>query len=218
MSGIISFSNKYIIGTEEYKSKIANRFFNKYIQKNICYDDSSNSHYFIYYCKKSEFNEKDIKSFPDLNFFHAEFNFTFNFKGEDLFLEKNGFYYFLIIFDRYDYKTWTFGKLFLYKYQLIFEHSSKKISLYINKKEIKEIKDTNLYINNTILIIIILVSIAFLSFIIGMVIGKIKFGLKKRNKKAKELNNENEDYFIKKRSSLTDSDDITDISEEKNIN
>ena len=223
LTGIISFSNSYIMGTEEYKSKISNIFFRQYIQKNICFDDNTNTHYFLYYCKKKEFNEKDIKLFPELNFFHAEFNYTFKLTGKDLFLEKNGFYFFLIIFDRYDYKAWKLGKLFINKYQFVFDHVSKKINFYINQIEKKEKNDTNIYIKNIKILIIILSSIAGLSFIIGLIIGKNKFGTKKRNKRANELDNENDisdDYFIKKKESITDSneEDATNNSEEKIIN
>ena len=219
MTGVISFSNSYIIGTEEYKSKISNIFFRQYIEKNICFDDNTNSHYFLYYCKKSEFSIDDINSFPDLNFFHAEFNFTFKFKGKDLFFENNKFYYFLIIFDIYDYKTWTLGKIFLNKYQLIFDHNSKKIHFYINEEEKKEINDdNNIYINNNTLLIIILVSIAGLSFFIGLFLGKIKFGNKKRNKKANELDNENNYFSNTKKESIIDSDEATNITDEGNIN
>ena len=102
---------------------------------------------------------------------------------------------------------------------MVFDHISKKINLYINKSEKEEINGKkDLYINNTTLLIIILVSIAGLSFIIGIIIGKIKFSFKKRNRRANELDNENEDYFIKKKDSITDSDDVTNISEEKAIN
>ena len=223
MTGIISFSNNYIKGTEEYKSKISNEFFKKYIEKNICFDDNTNSHYFLYYCKKSDFNQDDINSFPDLNFFHAELNYTFKFRGKDLFLENNKFYYFLIIFDIYDYKTWTFGKIFLQKYQLIFDHSSKKINFYINEEEKKEINDNNnnnnLYINNKTLLYIMLACIAVIRFIIGLILGKNKFGNKKRNKKANELDNDNNnDYFSTKKEYIIDSNDATNTSEEKNIN
>ena len=214
MRGIISFSNSYILGTEEYKSKIASNFFRDLMKQNICFEDNINSHYFIYVCKKGEFNETTIKNFPQLNLFHAEFNYTFKFSGNDLFLEKNGFYYFLIIFDRYNYKTWTFGKLFLNKYQLIFDHSSKKINFYINTNENKSIeKEKNIYINNKILLIIIFSFIAIFSFIIGLFLGKTKFGDKKRNKIANELENEDNGYFINKKESITDSNDATDISE-----
>ena len=216
MTGIISFSNSYIKGTEEYKSKIENIFFREYKYKGICFEDSTNTHYSLYYCKKNknEFNEKSVSSFPKLYFYHAEFNYTFEFTGNDLFLEKNGIYYFLIIFDRYDYITWSLGKIFLNKYQLIFDHISKKINFYINKIEQKNISSEgdNIYINNKILIIIILGSIAVISFIIGLIIGKIKFGNKKRNKKANEL--DNEEYLInnKKKESIIDSEDATNIS------
>ena len=216
MTGIVSFSNSYIKGTEEYKSKIENIFFREYKYKGICFEDSTNTHYSLYYCKKNknEFNEKSVSSFPKLYFYHAEFNYTFEFTGNDLFLEKNGIYYFLIIFDRYDYITWSLGKIFLNKYQLIFDHISKKINFYINKIEQKNISSEgdNIYINNKILIIIILGSIAVISFIIGLIIGKIKFGNKKRNKKANEL--DNEEYLInnKKKESIIDSEDATNIS------
>ena len=219
MKGIISFSNSYILGTEEYKSRIANLFFREWINKNICFDDSSNSHYFIYYCKKGEFNESVINNFPTLNFFHVELNYTFQFTGKDLFLEKNGIYYFLIIFDRYDYKAWTFGKLFLNKYQLIFDHSSKKINFYINTNENKNIKNgKNIYINNKLLLVIIFSFIAVISFIIGLFIGKKKFGDKKRNKQANELNDEDNDYLVNKKDSITDSSNATNISDEEGIN
>jgi hypothetical protein len=61
MKGIISFSNNYIIGTEEYKSKIDSIFFSQYIQKNICNNDYTVSHYILFTCKKSEnFNINNI--------------------------------------------------------------------------------------------------------------------------------------------------------------
>ena len=219
MKGIISFSNNYIIGTEEYKSKIDSIFFSQYIQKNICNNDYTVSHYILLTCKKSEnFNINNIKQFPSLNFYHLLYNFTFTFTGEDLFLEKNGIYYFLIIFDRYDYRSWTFGSLFLKKYQLIFEHNSKKICFYINKNKQKEKNDDNIYFYNTKILIIILSSIAVASFVIGIIIGKIKFKNKK-NKKANELDN---DYFIKNSNKnfnkcINDSDEITNETDD-NIN
>ena len=51
-----------------------------------------------------------------------------------------------------------------------------------------------------------------ISFIIGLIIGKIKFVNKKRNKKENEL--DNEEYLInnKKKESIIDSEDATNIS------
>ena len=51
-----------------------------------------------------------------------------------------------------------------------------------------------------------------------MFIGKKKFGDKKRNKKANELKNEDNDYLVNKKESITESSDATNISEEEGIN
>ena len=118
-------------------------------------------------------------------------------------MESNGYYYFKIIFDRYNYRIWTFGKLFLKKYQLVFNHDSKMISYYINdKKEEGKNNDDNLYkIKNKNLIIIILIIIGFISFIVGLIIGSYVYG-KKKKKKANEMKDE---YFCKNKESLNDS-------------
>ena len=203
MIGTISYSTNFIIGTEEYKSQIDSNFFKDYIDKNICFEDHSNSHYFIYYCKINEFNQTDIDKFPTLKFYHYQYNYTFSFNGSELFLESNGYYYFKIIFDRYDYRIWTFGKLFLKKYQLVFNHDSKMISFYIDNKEGKgKNNNDNLYkIQNKNLIIIILVLIGIISFVIGIFIGSYVYG-KKKKKKANEMKG---DYFYKANESLNDS-------------
>ena len=193
MKGIISFNKGYIIGTEEYKSKISYLFFNKYIENNICFDDNTNPGFFIYYCKSDKFNKTDIDKFPSLNFYHFQYNYTFSFNGTDLFLESNGYYYFLIIFDRYNYRNWYFGKLFLKKYQLIFNPDSKMISFYIdNNKEEKNDKNKDNNINlkfNKNVIFLILIIIGIISFIIGIIIGNIIYKNKKKNK-ANEMSDE----------------------------
>ena len=206
-SAMISFSTNYIIGTEEYKSKISNIFFNEYVNKNICYDDRTNSHYFIYYCKSNEFSKEDINKFPSLNFYHFEFNYTFSFNGSDLFFESNGYYYFLIIFDRYNYKNWNFGKLFLKKYQLIFDPDSKRIIYYINKNNNEDIKHSG-QIKYRKIIIISLIIIGILSFIIGLTIGRFIYG-KKNKSKAKEMKDEYE-YCSQNKEFLQDSENIVE--------
>lgn len=203
MTGIISFSNSYILGTEEYKSKISGLFFDQYINKNICFDDSSTSHYFIYYCKSDKFNKTDIDKFPSLYFYHYQYNYTFSFNGSDLFLESNGYFYFLILFDRYNYRSWYFGKLFLKKYPLIFNPDSKMISFYIDRNNIeeeeKESTRDDYQTNNKTLIIIILVIIGIISFIGGLTIGSIIYKKKKKKLTANEMK---EDNFDEKRESL----------------
>ena len=198
MNGIISFNKGYIIGTEEYKSKISYLFFNKYIENNICFDDNPNSGYYSYYCKSDKFNKTDIDKFPSLNFYHFQYNYTFSFNGTDLFLESNGYYYFLIIFDRYNYRNWNFGKLFLKKYQLIFNPDSKMISFYIDEndenKEEKKGNNKGNNLNNTFSknILLILIIIGIISFIIGLIIGNAIY----KNKKKKKANEMNDEYLF----------------------
>jgi hypothetical protein len=205
MTGIISFSTLGIIGTEEYKSKIGPDFFRDYIDKNICYEDSSSTHYFIYSCKKNLFNKTDINKFPSLKFYHFQYNYTFTFSGEELFMESNGYYYFMIVFDRYNYRQWTLGKLFLQKYQLIYNPDSKMISFYIKKKDGSENGDnedkSSFGINNKNLIIIILVIIGIISFFIGLIIGSFVY-TKRKKINANEMKDE---YSYNKKESLDDS-------------
>ena len=205
MTGIISFSTLGIIGTEEYKSKIGPDFFRYYIDKNICFEDSSSTHYFIYYCKSNLFNKTDINKFPILKFYHYQYNYNFSFSGEDLFMESNGYYYFMIVFDRYNYRQWTLGKLFLQKYQLIYNPDSKMISFYIKKKDGSENGDnedkSSFGINNKNLIIIILVIIGIISFFIGLIIGSFVY-TKRKKINANEMKDE---YSYNKKESLDDS-------------
>ena len=202
MIGVISFDKNYIIGTEEYKAVINSMFFNKYIYDGICFEDNINSHYFLFYCKSNLFNKEDIDQFPSLNFFHFQYNFTFSLNGSDLFFENNGYFYFLVIFDRYNYRNWNLGKLFLKKYQLIFNPDSKMISYYLENNEVNN-KDDNGQIKNKDIIIIILIIIVLISFIVGMTIGKFLYDNKK--KKGKEMK---EEYLYKKSESFEDSDKI----------
>ena len=201
MIGVISFNNNYITGTEEYKATINMMFFNKYIDEGICFDDNINSHYFLFYCKSKDFYKKDIDEFPSLNFYHFQYNFTFSFNGSDLFFEKNGYYYFLVIFDRYNYRNWNLGKLFLKKYQLIFNPDSKMINYYIENYGIS-INEEDQIINKDIIILILIV-IIIISFIVGTIIGRSIYNNKK--KKAKEMK---EEYLFKKSKTFEDSDKI----------
>ena len=198
MIGVISFNKNYIMGTEEYKVTVDYMFFNKYIAEGICFDDNINSHYFLFYCKSNAFNKKDIDEFPSLNFYHLQYNVTFSFNGSELFFESNGYYYFLVIFDRYNYRNWILGKLFLKKYQLIFNPDSKMINYYIENNEVSN-KKRDTQIKNKDLVIIILIIIIIISFIVGIIIGKFIYNNKR--KKAKEMK---EECLLKK----SDSDKI----------
>ena len=94
-----------------------------------------------------------------LEFAHKDFktNFTFN-KDDLIFKTKDGFQHFMVFFqnDEKDY-NWIFGKLFLEKYQLVFNLESKTISFYLDGG----VSMTLLFIIVLIIIIISLVIILY---------------------------------------------------------
>ena len=88
---------------------------------------------------------------------------------------------------------WFIGRIFLYKYQLIFNEDNKLIGFYTAKKELKEKEEKTNNFFKISLIIIISIFCLFLSFIIYK---RIKFMVIKNSKKnAKELE---EDFSYKK--------------------
>ena len=154
---------------------------------------------FRYTCKKDKFNKTDIQKFPNITLTSIELNYTFNFCGEDLFYEKNGQIYFHIVAKpgRTD-EEWIFGRIFLLKYQLIFENDKKQIGLY--KKAIQDnnittqsTEHTNNDDDNTngnyIYIIIISILVLIMAIGGGILIYKI-YSNKNRKKRADELDDD----------------------------
>ena len=76
----------------------------------------------------------NIKSFPIINFEFGNGNLKYNitFDYNDLFMEFNAKYYFLIVFKNFKYK-WIFGELFFKKYQVIFDKNKKIFGFYTKK-------------------------------------------------------------------------------------
>ena len=195
----------------EYYLELKNIFFEKYFENNICKEISilekniSNNEFYNeqkmeFYkieCLADNFNEKDINNFPNLKFINIPFNYTFIFSGNELFLKEDNKYIFQIYFANVSY--WYIGRLFLYKYQLIFNEDNNLIGFYTGKKEKNIIQKSNFF--KIVLIIIISIFCIFLLFIFYRKIKIIL--LKNSKKKAKEL----EDDFSYKKS---------DIYEDKN--
>ena len=137
-----------IEGTENYRYDFLNTFYKE--NKNLCFEVLSDN-YYTYYC-----NDKvDISKLKNLNFFNKELNYTFELSYNDLFFynEKDGNYYFLIIFKDYseeDYPiySWKLGEPIFKKYEIFFNKDNKKIGIYIpgdNKEKEKETEsETNM--------------------------------------------------------------------------
>ena len=125
----------YIIGPASLLEFLETDFFEKYIKQSICHLYGIDI-YTAIYCDKNNF---EIKKFQTLNLTSKDLDFVFELNYNDLFTERDGKYYFLIIFDEYfDQTGWVFGNIFFKKYQLIFDTDSKMIGFYNTNMEIKK--------------------------------------------------------------------------------
>jgi hypothetical protein len=136
-----------IIGTSDFKNAIYNRYFNNYISKEQCFEETmifSYDYYIGITCRKP-FNTND---FPNISF-NLQF-FSFIFTNKDLFYEDEDEFNFLIIFKKdnhfegQDNQYWTFGIPFMSKYFFIFDNDQKMINYYCkNCLNTIDIKDEN---------------------------------------------------------------------------
>ena len=199
-----------IEGTENYRYDFLNTFYKE--NKNLCFEVLSDN-YYTYYC-----NDKvDISKLKNLNFFNQELNYTFELSYNDLFFynEKDGNYYFLIIFKDYseeDYPiySWKLGEPIFKKYEIFFNKDNKKIGIYIpgdNKEKEKETESETKYEEEqiwwsrnkwyVILIIILVLLFIGLSVTIFLYIKN-----RPRKKIANELNDDDYEYEIAQKNNL----------------
>ena len=196
--GIIRPEIKGIIAPLEYYTIIKNNYFEKYLELNICkeisffeknisnndiYDEKKIEYYKIE-CLNDKYNKNEMNNFPNLKFENIPLNYSFIFSGNDLFLKEDDKYIFQIYCTNVSY--WYLGRLFLYKYQLIFNEDNKLIGFYNGKKEIEKTK-----VNNFFKISLILIICIFFLFLFFVFYKKMKMYLLQNNKKnAKELEEE----------------------------
>ena len=197
---IISHGNNYIMGNKEYNKSIVDELFGKYLKSEICHYHHDHLFQSYYYCDKTKLSQEDIKSFPSLSFINVDLGEKFVIEGEELFFEKNGKYYFKVYFNDFSQGSWLIGKLFLKKYQFIFDHDKKVISYYKTSDENyddnfeegsnddKLPSGDNSNKNNYLIYIVILLSILFMIIIILLI--KFYFINLYSNKHRKKLVNE----------------------------
>ena len=125
--------NQYIILSPLiYFYKIKTYYFDYYIKEGICKINEGIEYKTISCEKSKKFGIDNLKKFPSLFMEHHEFNYTFEFTYEDLFLEKDNNYWFLVALSSFknDLEEWNMGIIFLRKYNLIFNQDTKTISFY----------------------------------------------------------------------------------------
>ena len=148
-----------IYGTKDYLDLIKQYFFDKLILEKKCHEEIVNSAYTIFYC----YDKNDIKVFPTLNLFFQQLLYTFILDYNDLFQEKDGKYFFKIIFDKNNKMQWKLGKPFLSKYSLFYDYNAKTIGFYNQDSSRKKgSKILNIFLN--IFLFIIICAFGFLGF------------------------------------------------------
>ena len=164
-----------------------------------------------YYCDKDVDIEK--LNLGNISFVKRDINYLyiFNITNNDLWIEKNGYKYFMIIQTADPENNWYLGKPFFKKYQMVFEYDKKMIGLYTkisednseenedNEEKKNDNKDNNNNNNpndNKIPVWILIVSISgLLLIIIGLAVLLIRcYFMSPRKKRANELLDDNYDY------------------------
>ena len=145
-----------------------------------------------YFCEKNVDTKK--LNIGEISFIKRLMNFAFTFTDKDLWVEKNGYKYFMIVkLNNYD-NVWYFGKPFFKKYQLVFEHHSKCIGLYKEILPRRNKKDNK--INTTVVYVLIICGLLLLVIGLGVLLIKCYLSMPRR-KRANELSDENYDYSEK---------------------
>ena len=200
LTGQFLIDYNYIICNIDYFDSIKNNFFNKYINENICYIDKNETikkkkkkdieMINVIICDKSRF--RDINKFPTLYFMHRELNKTFVFNYKDLFQEIGNSLVFSIVLDENEKYHWAFGRMFLKKYQFVFDNDQKTITYIQTINVNEEDNETNDKDNKdfiiTLLKILIIICL-FGGFGLGLFFGK-KIWDKNKKKRANELNDD----------------------------
>ena len=210
----IKFDLGIIYGPTDYENIIKQMIFDDLISKKICWEIDGELET-SYYCDKSA--EEIIKNqFPPIYFKMNQFNEIFELNYKDLFKEKDGNLYFLVLFSKTHQTFFEIGKIFLKKYIFTFNQDSKIIGYYMNIKNSNPSNEDNnksFFTSITFYVIIAFVVVVF--GIGGFVIGKIVYD-KMRKRRKNELDDlyeykpQEENDKEKNRSSYNNSEETTE--------
>ena len=183
-----------IVATYYYLTVVEELYFKKYYEKKVCEKkifSFGNSNYFKITCSKDDFTSHDIDQFPSLNLHNIAFNYSFVLNGKELFTEEDDKIEFQILIEIGSAKTeWKLGRIFLLKYQIVFDDDNSLIGFY--KPNIKENNNNGDTIGMIILkVFILFFVVSIFLFLVFLFYKKISF-LTKRKKMANEL----EDDFM----------------------
>ena len=165
-----------IIGTEQYKKYIDEKFFNALISRSICKIDiinyssfehnnkKFNNEYYVYNCYDKFFTGNINARHPSINYYNyfpnlifvsKQLESKFELNNKNLFYHISDRYYFSIIFKKNinlnDKDIWYLGEPFYKKYPFTINYDAKRIGFYLEKDKniiINERKNINGDANN----------------------------------------------------------------------
>ena len=192
--GYFRIEKNLMEATEKYRQALLKSFMTELINKELCFELTSDI-YYSYYCKK----EADISKMKNLYFYNKKLDYTFELTYKDVFYnnEYDGYQYLLIVFSvdiedediGYN-EYWILGEPIFKKYQFIFNKNSKRIGFYTNINSDKNNNDLSFWKKNKwyiILIILLVILCGALVYILYM--------FWKRKPKRKIMANELDDEF-----------------------
>jgi len=194
----------FIIGTEkffEYLKKL--ELWKKFFDEKKCHEQkfriddfegNDNNQRFLfeytgYYCDKDVDVEKI--NIGEILYYEKRNNFNISISGKDMWMEKDGYKYFMILQTQNYENLWYFGKPFFKKYQMIFDCDNKMIGYYSKTLDLpdKNEEKSQSSIGYIIAIIILGIIIIILAYFL------IKcYIILPRKKRANELTDDNYDY------------------------
>jgi hypothetical protein len=177
-------------------NKLNDIYFYKYYLNKICETEIITDFHLVISCHNDKFTDKDINNFPEINLYKFKIGYNFTFIGKELFYKRDNKYFFRMIVNlKESEKNIQVGRLFLKKYQVIFNSDSKTMSFY-KKNEVKIEETINTNKTNSKLLIIFFILIGLIFFGIGIYFGK-KFCNFQRKRYANELEDDNFIYESK---------------------
>ena len=183
-----------IVGTLKF-CDISWDFFGPHFRKGKCQKVDITVFYQAYIC--DDYEDFDITKFPNIKFYISDADYNLELTYKELFVKKDGKYYFMVCFDKKRYTVnWELGNIFLKRNLLVFDMDRKIIGFYNKTIEFKQISSNKTF---WVIFIIIIAVIVFCCVLIAFIIIKLFYG--QRRKKAYELD---DNYEYKTNNILND--------------
>ena len=195
-----------IVGPEEYRQKIFNNYFERFIKQKLCkeeimYNNLDKQFYIGYSCK----HDFDIEDFPTLSFYSKDLNGTYTFNYNQLLCVFKDRVFLRIIFKKNgDNKKWILGRAFMELFPVVFDLDNNRIGLY--KIQLDE--------NHPLFVFI------FLILVTSIFGGFFYKGIQIEKKEKLELAKTKKDDDYKKEKENNDNNEISQkeiINEKQNI-